>query len=78
LVVPVTSTFWPASKVVTVSSWPRLYSARIGGAQLDQVATGGDAGLGKVPGQRLGHLARVDRPEGDLHARVAVQIRIAT
>src|SRR4051812_2299622 len=51
--------------------------SRVGGAQLDQVTAGGDPGLGEVPGQRLGHLARVDRAEGDLDARIAVEFRVA-
>ena len=40
--------------------------------QLDHVAARGDPGLLEVAGQRLGHLARIDLPVGDLDGGVAV------
>src|SRR5699024_11161254 len=44
----------------------------VGGAQLDEVTARGHAGLLEVAAQRLGDLARVDLPVGDLHRVVAV------
>src|SRR5699024_11473641 len=38
----------------------------VDGAQLDEVTARGHAGLLEVAAQRLGHLARLDLPEGDL------------
>src|SRR6201992_1422455 len=54
-----------------------LVLRRVVGAQLSQVAAGRDAGLGEQPGDRLGHLARVDLAKAELHGRVAVTVRRA-
>jgi len=73
LLVPTTSTFLPGSKMSTVSSWPRLYSAA-SAAQLGEVAARRDAGLLEVAGEGLRHLARVDLAVGDLNGAVAVDL----
>ena len=48
LLVPVTSISSPAAKVSTASSWPTVYVAGVGGADLDEVAARRGAGLGEV------------------------------
>src|SRR5690606_27833296 len=54
-----------------------LVVARVGGAQLDEVAAGGDPGLLEVPAQGLGDLAGVDGSEADLHGVVPVGLLVA-
>ena len=44
------------------------------GADLDHVAARGRAGLGEVPGGRLGDLAALDLAVPDLHGVVAVEL----
>ena len=48
--------------------------AGVGGTELDEVAAGGDVGLGEVALEGLVHLARVDLAEGDLDGVVAVVV----
>ena len=43
------------------------------GAHLDEVATRGDTGLGKVASQRLGHLGGIDGAVAELDSLVAVR-----
>ncbi len=75
LLVPMTSTFLPASKMSTAISWPSAVLGGVVGADLGDVAARRDARLLEVAGERLGHLARVDLAVGQLDGAVAVLLR---
>ena len=70
LVVPVSASA-PSSEQVSGSSGRR--SASIVGAHLDEVATRGDTGLGKVASQRLGHLGGIDGAVASWFGTLAVR-----
>ena len=74
MVVPVTSTIWPALNMSTLSSRARgeIRAFVVGEAELDQRLARLDLGLGVVPGERLGQAGRLAAAEGDLHGAVAV------
>jgi hypothetical protein len=63
MVVPITSTFWPASKMSTLIWLPTSNSAR------------GHAGLGVEPGQRLVDQRGALAASGDLQRTIAIDIR---
>ena len=74
LVVPVTSTICPTAKVSTLTVSPTLRLGELLGGDrkfLQQLARL-DAGLGEMPGLRLGDAARAALAVGDLHGGVAV------
>ena len=60
LLVPTTSTSWPASKIVDGELLAERVLGGVGGAHLGEVAARRDAGLLEVAGGGLVHLARVD------------------
>ena len=76
IVVPVTSTTWPALKTSTLISDPGASSAPspVGETELDQRLAGLDLGLGIVTRQRLHEPRGFAVAEGDLHRAVAVGI----
>ena len=72
LVVPVTSTMRARVEHVRTELLADLVAVESVGAQLDEVPARGDVGRLEVAGDRLGDLARVDLPVGELDGGVAV------
>ena len=72
LLVPTTSTSWPASKMSTASSWPSVYSAASAVRTSVRWRRGVTPAFSKWPVAGLFDLARVDRAVGDLDGGVAV------